>query len=120
MNSPHKATPIALLRWSLGLVVLWDSYQFATSAASIHHLQRMGLPAWIAPLLGGIEIGATVIFLIPRLRRVGGYSLLFIFSIAAMLHILHGNFAIGPLVVYSAAVLACLPASDSRSGEALS
>jgi uncharacterized membrane protein YphA (DoxX/SURF4 family) len=120
MNTLHKATSIAFLRWSLGLVVLWESYRFAASPASVHHLQRMGLPVWIAPVLGGIEIVATVIFLIPRLRRVGGYSLLAVFAIAATLHILHKQLEIGPLLVYSAAVLACVHDSLPRDREALS
>jgi uncharacterized membrane protein YphA (DoxX/SURF4 family) len=120
MSTLHKATSIAFLRWSLGLVVLWESYRFATSPAPVHQLQRMGLPVWIAPVLGGIEIVATVIFLIPRLRRVGGYSLLAVFAIAATLHILPRQFEIGPLLVYSAAVLACVHDSLPRDHEALS
>jgi uncharacterized membrane protein YphA (DoxX/SURF4 family) len=120
MNTLHKLTCIAFLRWSLGLVVLWESYQFAASPASVHHLQRMGMPVWMAPVLGGIEIVAAVIFLIPRLRRVGGYSLLAIFAIAATLHILHRQFEIGPLLVYSAAVLACVHDSLPPDREALS
>ena len=75
---------------------------------------------WIAPVLGGIEIVASIIFLIPRLHRVGGYSLLAVFAIAATLHILHRQFEIGPLLVYSAAVLACVHDSLPRDHEALS
>jgi uncharacterized membrane protein YphA (DoxX/SURF4 family) len=120
MNTLHKATSIAFLRWSLGLVVLWESYRFAASPASVHRLQRMGLPVGIAPVLGGIEIVASIIFLIPRLRRVGGYFLLAIFALAATLHILHRQFEIGPLLVYSAAVLACVHDSLPPDREALS
>ncbi|HEX6505236.1 MAG TPA: DoxX family protein [Terriglobales bacterium] len=120
MITLHKASSIAFLRWSLGLVVLWESCRFAASPASIHHLQRMGLPVWIAPVLGGIEVVASVIFLIPRLRRVGGYCLLAIFAIAAMLHILHRQFEIGSLLVYGAATLACVHDSLPRDREVLS
>jgi uncharacterized membrane protein YphA (DoxX/SURF4 family) len=109
MNLMQRVPSMVLLRWSVGLVVLWESCQFAASTASVHHLQRMGLPGWIAPVLGVAEIGAVVVFLVPRLRRIGGYALLVIFAIAAALHILHGQFEIGPLVVYSAAVLVCIP-----------
>lgn len=108
MSILRRVAPVSLLRWSLGLVVLWESYRFAVSTASIHHLQGVGLPRWIAPTLGGIEIAAALIFLVSRLSRFGGYSLLAIFAIAAVLHILHRRFEIGPLVVYSAAVLVCL------------
>ena len=68
----------------------------------------MGLPGWIAPVLGTIEMGAVAVFLVPKLRRIGGYALLAIFAIAAVLHVLHGQFEIGPLVVYSTAVLVCV------------
>jgi hypothetical protein len=108
MNSIQHALSTALLRWSTGLVVLWESYRFATSAAPVHHLQRMGLPGGIAPVLAAVEIAAAVVFLVPKLRRIGGYALLAVSAIAAVLHILHGQFDIGPLVVYSAAVLVCM------------
>jgi len=116
----EKSVPIILLRWTLGLVVLWESFRFAASTAAAHHLQGMGLPFWLAPALGGVEIAAALIFLAPTLRRTGGYSLLVIFAIAAALHILHGEFEIGPLVVYSAAVLVCISATASAGNETLS
>lgn len=116
MNIFQKAISISVLRWSLGLVLLWESCQFALSTDAAHHLQRMGLPSWIAPALGGTEALAALLFLLPVVRRVGGYSLLVIFVIAALLHVLHGQFEIGSLVVYGAAVLVCMPAA--RQGEA--
>lgn len=69
---------------------------------------RVWVPGSIAPVLGGVEIGAAVVFLVPKLRRIGGYALLAVFAIAAVLHILHGQFDIGPLLVYNAAVLVCV------------
>lgn len=108
MNLIQREPSMALLRWSVSLVVLWESYQFAVSTASVHHLQRMGLPGWIPPVLGAGEIGAVLVFLVPKLRRIGGYALLVIFAIAAVLHLSHGQFEIGPLVVYTAAVLVCV------------
>ena len=108
MNSMQHASSMALLRWSAGSVVLLESYRFATSAAPVQHLQRMGLPVWIAPVLATVEIAAAIVFLVPKLRRVGGYALLVVCAVAALLHILHGQFDIGPLVLYSAAVLACV------------
>lgn len=115
MSIFQKATSVSLLRWSLCLVLLWESCQFAISTAAAHHLQKMGLPSWIAPALGGTEAFAAILFLLPVLRRAGGYSLLVIFTAAVLLHILHGQFEIGSLLVYSAAVLVCMPAA--RHGE---
>ena len=100
-----------ILRWTVGLVVLWESYQFGFSGAATRHLQRMGLPQWVAPALGSTEIVAAVLFLVPKLGRIGGYSLLAIFAVAVALHVLHGQFEIGPLLVYGAAVFTCMSAN---------
>ena len=105
MSILQRVNSLAFLRWSVGLAVLWESYRFAVSPTAVRHLQAMGLPTWIAPALGGLELVAAIVFLIPRLRRAGGYALLAIFAIAALIHILHGQFEIGSLVVYGAAVL---------------
>jgi uncharacterized membrane protein YphA (DoxX/SURF4 family) len=108
-----------ILRWTVGLVVLWESYQFGFWETATRHLQRMGLPQWVAPALGSTEIVAATLFLIPKLGRIGGYSLLVIFAVAATLHVLHGQFEIGPLLVYGAAVFMCTAANDrSEPGSA--
>lgn len=93
------------------MVVIWESLRFAISGS--HLAQRLNLPSWTAPVLGGVEVVAAVLFLIPGVRRIGGYSLLVIFAIAALLHILHGQFEIGGLIVYGAAALVCLPPRES-------
>jgi DoxX-like family len=72
----------------------------------------MGLPQWVSPTIGGAEIVAAVLFLLPKVDRIGGYSLLVIFAVAATLHVLHGQFEIGPLFVYGAAVFMCTSAND--------
>lgn len=98
---------LALLRWSVGLVVLWQSWHGVVSAAAMRSFYRMGLPHWIRPALGVAEIIAAIVFLVPKWYRTGGYALLMIFLVAAILHILHGEFDIGVLAVYSASVLVC-------------
>ena len=112
MNPRQQEVAAKVLRWTVGLVVLWESYQFGFSAAAASHLQRMGLPQWVAPALGCTEIVAAILFLVPKLGRIGGYSLLVIFAVAAVLHVLHGQFQIGPLLVYGAAVFTCTSAHD--------
>ena len=112
MSTRHQQVAAWALRWTLGLVVLWESYRFGFSGKAADHLQRMGLPLWVAPALDGAEIVAAILFLIPKLGRVGGYALLVIFAIAATLHVLHGQFEIGSLFVYGAAVLTCISATD--------
>jgi len=112
VNTRQQQVAAWVLRWTVGLVVLWESYQFGFSEAATRHLQRMGLPQWVAPALGGAEIVAAIVFLVPKLDRIGGYSLLVIFAVAATIHVLHGQFEIGPLFVYGAAVFMCMSAND--------
>lgn len=116
MNIRQQQVAAWVLRWTVGLVVLWESYQFGFSEAATRHLQRMGLPQWIAPALGGTEIVAAILFLAPKLGRIGGYSLLVIFAVAATLHVFHGQFEIGGLLVYGAAVFACMSANHRAAG----
>lgn len=120
MKNSKRAVRIRLLRWALGSVVLWESIQFAVSKNAPRHLHAMGLPGWIAPVLGGIEIAAVVLFLIPKFRRTGAWTLFAVFAVAVALHVLHGQFEIGSLVVYSAAVLVCMQSEVDEREEVLS
>jgi hypothetical protein len=101
---------LILLRWTVGLVVLWQSWRFATAAA--REVAHIGLPHWTPLVLGGAEIVASVLFLLPKVGRVGGYLLLAIFLLAIAIHLLHGQFEVGPLLVYAAAVFACLAGNN--------
>ena len=62
MNPPLKKLSIAGLRWTLGLVVLWESVHFVFSSSTIHHLAKAGFPQWIRHVLGGSEIIAVLFY----------------------------------------------------------
>lgn len=49
-------------------------------------------------------MAACVVFLLPHLMKRGAMLLIAIFALAALVHILHGNFQIGGLLIYTAAV----------------
>ena len=104
---------ISVLSWSVGLVVLLESCLFVFSASRVHEFAKSGMPQLVRPVLGGAEIIAALLFLIPPARKVGGYALLVIFALAALIHILHGEPDVGGLVVYAAAVYAVLAAHRS-------
>jgi hypothetical protein len=70
--------------------------------------QYRGLPRWIPPALGGTEAVAALLFLVPGLRLFGGYSLLFILAIAVVVHMLHGQYNVGSLLVYGVATCVCM------------
>jgi hypothetical protein len=84
----------------LGLVILAESANFVFSARAAHAFARTGLPNFIRLGLGGMEIAATILFLIPRVTVAGGWFLVTVLSLAIMLHLLHGWFDVGGLVVY--------------------
>jgi hypothetical protein len=119
MNQALEKTAMPALRWTLGLVVLWESYQFAFSPSALQHFAETGLPSWIRPALAGSEITAAILFLLPAASFVGGCLLLFTFAIAAVLHLLHGQFDVGGLVVYSMVVLACVTHDNKKAVEVL-
>lgn len=118
MNPTVQRIGIPLLRWTLGLVLVWESYRFAVSDFAAHFLAKIGLPHWVAPVLGGAEIVAAILFLIPAATVIGGYFLLFIFAVAALLHFLHRAFDVSGLLVYAAAVIACITNSGKERPEA--
>jgi len=111
-------TKIAIpgLRWVLALVVFLESAHFAISSAAAHEFAETGLPQWIPAALGGSEVIAALLFLVPAAIVVGGYALLFIFAIAVALHFFLGQYDVGHLVVYGMAVIVCM---TNRKKEAM-
>ena len=98
------------LRWTVGLVVLWQSWlTFHVSLAAMHGAGHMANLGHLRLLLSGAEIAGAVLFLVPFTQKLGGYLLLVIFALAIAIHTLHGDArGMETLVVYAAAVLACL------------
>ena len=110
MNAALKRLSLPLLKWSTGLVVMWQSWQ--TLHSSIAHLNTQGHSMGLAHVrlvLSGAEILAAALFLVPRTTKLGGFALLVIFLLAIVIHTLHGDFGgLAILVVYGAAVLVCI------------
>ena len=115
MNANLAGVSIPLLRWTLGLVVMLESFEFVFSTSAAHFLAQAGWPAWLQPVLGGAEIIAAVLFLVPFTATIGGYLLLIIFGLAALLHILHGQYGVEGLLVYAVAVLATMAHAKNRT-----
>ena len=104
------------LRSVLGAVVLLESLQVVLSNSTAAHLARMGSPLWVRLVLGGSEIVAALLFLVPVTALVGSYLLLVIFSFAMLIHFLHGESAVGGLLVYLMAVIVCIASREPPSG----
>jgi hypothetical protein len=117
MSQQLKKFAISGLRWTLGVVVLLESAHFTLSPSAVHHFAKTGLPQWIRPALGGSEIIAVLLFLVPAASLVGGYLLLFIFAIAVVTHFLHGEFDVGSLIVYGMAIIVCMTHRNKEAVE---
>ena len=96
------------LRWTLGIVVLIQSCLFVFASSGRHAVAQFGMPQWIRPVLGGSEIVAALLFLVPATSVAGGYLLLVVFFFAAAIHAVHGQYDVGGLIVYAVAVMACI------------
>ncbi len=116
MNDRVKRFAIPILRWTLGLVVLWQSLRFTFGPAAAHFFAKTGLPSWIRPVIGGAEILAALLYLLPFTEVAGSYALLIIFALAAVIHILHGEYDVSILILYAAGVFATLAHRRTQSG----
>ena len=118
MSQRSANTTVSVLRWTLALIVLWESLRFAFSAAATRHFITTGLPHWIRPAIAGTEIVAALLFLIPRTVLIGSRLLLFVFAVAAIIHVLHRDFDISGLILYSVCVIVCMAHRNLQSVEA--
>jgi len=64
------------------------------------------MPGFVRLLLGFGEIAGCILLLIPATVVRGAWLLLAVFVMAILLHLLHGLYGIGNLVVYAAAAFA--------------
>ena len=106
MNQGRLPAALLILQWALGLVILEESLRFAFTAEAAHAFAKTGLPNFIRLGLAWAEIAASILFLIPRATVVGGRLLIAVLGAAVVIHILHGWFDVGVLVVYAAAAWA--------------
>ena len=90
------------LQWTLGLVILIEAVLFMMPSAR-HDFARTHLPDMLRLILGWGEIIGAVLLLIPRTAVRGGWVLIAIFALAIIVHLLHGMFNVGNLVIYTAA-----------------
>lgn len=93
------------LQWSLGLVLIYECSRLVFSAGAKHSFETTHLPQWFRLAIGSVELLGAILFLIPPAVLVGGRLLLATFGVAAIIHILHGQPAVGYLVIYAMAVL---------------
>ena len=96
---------LTVLRFALGIVILIEAVMFVLPGAA-HAFGRTGMPAFVRLVLGFGEIAGSILLLIPATVVRGAWLLLAVFIMAILLHLLHGLYGIGNLVVYAAAASA--------------
>ena len=108
MSNDRARCSLVALQWVLGLVILVEAALFAFSSGSADTFARTGLPDFIRMVLAWGEMVAAVLFLIPRTLVGGGWLLIGVLSLAIVLHLLHGWWNVGSLMVYAAAAWAVI------------
>ena len=93
---------LCVLKYSLGIVILIEAVMFVLPGAA-HEFNRTHMPGFVRMVLGWGEIAGCILLLIPKTATRGAWLLLAVFVMAILIHLLHGMYGIGNLVVYSAA-----------------
>jgi len=105
MSSSGTKVGLTVLQWALGVVVLIEAVLFAMPSAA-HEFARTHLPGFVRLVVAWGEIVGCVLLLIPRTAIRGAWLLLAVFVMAILLHLLHGMYGVGNLVIYAAAAFA--------------
>jgi uncharacterized membrane protein YphA (DoxX/SURF4 family) len=106
------------LRWTLGVALFIEAALLAFSRSEIHLPGHAGMPHWIHLVIAAAEMLACVLLVIPLTVRFGTKLLIGVVMLAALIHILHGSFQIGPLLIYASAawvVLTAIPGTTSAA-----
>lgn len=96
---------LTALRLSLGIVVLIEAVMFVLPGAA-HDFARTHMPSMVRMIVGFGEIAGSLLLLIPQTVVKGAWLLLAVFVMAIVIHLLHGLYGVGNLVIYAAAAFA--------------
>ena len=96
---------LTVLQWALGVVILIEAVLFVMPGAA-HDFARTHMPGFVRLVLGFGEIAGCVLLLIPKTGIRGAWLLLAVFVMAVFIHLLHGAYNVGNLVIYAAAAFA--------------
>lgn len=105
MNEQRMKRAIIGLQWILGVVILIEAILFVMPNAR-HGFAQTHMPDALRLVLGWGEIVGCLLLLIPRTTIRGAWILVAVFGLAILIHLLHGMYNVGNLVIYIAAVWA--------------
>jgi len=105
MGTSQTRLALSVLRWVLGIVILAEAVQFVLPQ-SAHQFSRTHMPDAIRLIVGFGEIVGCILLLIPPTAVRGAWLLVGVFTFAIVIHLLHGMYGIGNLVIYAAVAFA--------------
>jgi hypothetical protein len=105
MSSTRTNIGLNVLQWALGVVILMEAILFVMPSARQGFAQTH-MPDALRLVLGWGEIAGCVLLLIPRTAVRGAWILAAGFGLAILIHLLHGMYNVGDLVIYIAAAAA--------------
>jgi|SRR5579871_1949197 len=101
MRAMSARLSLKVLRWVLGIVILAEAVQFVLPGAA-PGFAATHMPGFIRFVLGWGEIIGCVLMLIPITVARGAWLLVGVFTVAIVIHLLHGMPNVGNLVIYTA------------------
>jgi hypothetical protein len=114
MKTQVSKTALLALQWSVGAVLFIEAALLAYSSTQIHFQGDAGIHHGVLLALAWAEMLACVMFLIPSTMKLGARLLIIVLALAALVHMLHGSFEIGGLLIFAAAV--SVVASETQPG----
>lgn len=96
---------LTILRLVLGVVIFIEAVLFLLPGAR-HAFAATHMPGFVRLVLAGGEIVGCVLMLIPKTTTRGAWLLFAVFVMAILVHLLHGQYGVGNVVIYAAAALA--------------
>jgi len=118
MTYDRRSSGITILHWILGLVILAQAARFAFSSAAAASFAKTGLPEIVHVGLAWAEMIGAVVFLIPRTVIIGAWMLMAVLAFAIVVHLLHGWYDVGALLVYAAGTWAVMAWSRENGSPA--
>src|SRR5271169_4618865 len=98
MSSTKAKCALTVLQYSLGIVILIEAVRFVLPSAA-HDFARTHMPGFVRLVLGFGEIAGCVLLMIPQTAILGAWLLVAVFIMAILIHLLHGLYGVGNLVI---------------------
>jgi hypothetical protein len=105
MSASQTKLGLTILQWASGIVILIEAVLFVMPSAA-HDFATTHMPGFVRMVLGVGEVAGCILLLIPRTAVRGAWLLLAVFVLAILMHLMHGLYGIGNLVIYAAAAFA--------------